>query len=166
MCAAVDCQDEGKFNRNRSLRLFGNEHILRVVVSGPQAYSTSFTFLLTQAPTTTRPSPPEEEAFPVDFAPPYKSGAEPEHDLTAVFPTMDLETPSAIPTSGQCLDHLKLLEAFHVLREDVTTTDGLYGIHDAFLDDVYPTKGLDEKEAQLRFWLREKRWAIFVANAE
>lgn len=105
-------------------------------------------------PSATHPSPPD------------KSRAGPEHDLTAAFPTMDLETPSAIPTSGQCLDHLKLLEAFHVLREDVATTDGLYGIHDRFVDDVYPSKGLDEKEAQLLFRLREKRWAIFVANAE
>ncbi|KAI4284227.1 MAG: hypothetical protein L6R38_001558 [Xanthoria sp. 2 TBL-2021] len=79
---------------------------------------------------------------------------------------MKLATSSTIPTSGQCREHLKLLEALHLLREDVATTDGLYGIYDRFVDDVYPGKELDEKRAQLLLKLREKRWAIYVTNAE
>ncbi|KAL8647478.1 MAG: hypothetical protein Q9226_006410 [Calogaya cf. arnoldii] len=79
---------------------------------------------------------------------------------------MDFPTSSNIPTPDQCIAHLKLLEAFHGLREHVATTDGLYGIYDRFVDDVYPSNGVDERKAQLLLKLREKRWAIYVTNAE
>ncbi|KAL8728310.1 MAG: hypothetical protein Q9181_005384, partial [Wetmoreana brouardii] len=76
----------------------------------------------------------------------------------------DYETP-AKPTPDQCLTHLKLLEAFHQLREDVATTDGLYGIHDNFVDAILPAEESRTERAQLLLKFREKRWAIYVTQA-
>jgi hypothetical protein len=74
-------------------------------------------------------------------------------------------------TPDQCIAHLKLLEAFNQLREDVGNTDHLFGIESP------PSTGKVEKSektplvhgvdlnalAQVR--VREKRWAVFVARA-
>ncbi|KAL8698090.1 MAG: hypothetical protein Q9201_006762 [Fulgogasparrea decipioides] len=105
---------------------------------------------------------------PVEELPPYSAHpAQPCNvapDLTAAFSELHLLGNPAKPTPDQCLDHLKLLEAFHQLREDVATTDGLYGIHDSFVDAIIPTEEETER-AQLLLKLREKRWAIYVTKA-
>lgn len=123
------------------------------------------------------PSVPEQEVLQSDATPPATSEPGLEHDPTAE-PTAEFSpmlanssatsvtTLSVPPTPDQCLAHLKLLEAFHRLRENIATTDGLYGIHDHFVDDIYPGAGFDKERAQLLLQLREKRWAIHVTNAE
>jgi hypothetical protein len=81
-------------------------------------------------------------------------------DTTAAFSRLKLED-SDKPTTDQCIAHLKLLEAFHQLREDIATNDGLFGLRDGFVP-----QGLDEQQrAETLLKIREKRWAIYVAKA-
>lgn len=82
-------------------------------------------------------------------------------DVTAAFSNLNLSEASTKPTPSQCLAHLKLLEAFHQLREDVATTDGLYGIR----DDFVPSDVTKEQRVDILAKIREKRWAIYVTNA-
>ncbi|KAL8885874.1 MAG: hypothetical protein Q9215_006326 [Flavoplaca cf. flavocitrina] len=123
------------------------------------------------------PSVPEQEVLQSDATPPATPEPGSEHDPTADpitefspmlanLSAMSLATLTVPPSSDQCLAHLKLLEAFHRLRENIATTNGLYGIHDHFVKDVYPDEGSDKERAQLLLQLREKRWAIYVTNAE
>ena len=89
-------------------------------------------------------SPPQVEAPP---------------DITAAFANLDLNEPpgpSPTPTPTQCLAHLKLLEALHSLREDISQHDGLFGIKDDFVD-----ASLTESLAKVR----EKRWQVYVCKA-
>lgn len=79
-------------------------------------------------------------------------------DITANFVKLNLESKSTKPTVDQCIAHLKLLEAFHQLREDIATTDGLFGIQDELA-----TKVIRQDEALAK--VREKRWAVYVARA-
>ena len=81
-------------------------------------------------------------------------------DITAAFANLRLGS-SGKPTSDQCIAHLKLLEAFHQLREDVATQDGLFGIQ----DDFVPSTLDDRQRANLLAKIREKRWAVYVAKA-
>ncbi|KAL8916880.1 MAG: hypothetical protein Q9172_006073 [Xanthocarpia lactea] len=104
---------------------------------------------------------------PPDYVPPpYTTGLGPKQDPTAAFAHLNLTVSSEKPTPDQCLAHLKLLEAFHCLREDIATSDGLYGIYDHFVNEVHPSEGFDDKRAQLLLKLREKRWAVYVTKAQ
>ena len=95
-----------------------------------------------------------------DLPPSYSSSPP---DITAVFSNLRLGPSISIPTADECIAHLKLLEAFSQLREDVGTTDGLYGIRDDFIE---PSAFQTEKEClELLAAMREKRWAIYVTNA-
>ena len=81
-------------------------------------------------------------------------------DITAAFSNLKLEDTDK-PTPDQCIAHLKLLEAFHQLRCNVATNDGLFGIRDEFVP-----KGQNEQQhAETLLKIREKRWAIYVAKA-
>ena len=79
-------------------------------------------------------------------------------DITSNFAKLNLDSRSTTPTVDQCIAHLKLLEAFHQLREDVATTDGLFGI-----SDKLATASSKPEEALAK--VREKRWAVYVARA-
>lgn len=81
-------------------------------------------------------------------------------DITAAFSKLSLQASSK-PTVDQCIAHLKLLEAFHHLREDVALNDGLFGLQDAFV----PSTGDERQRAGLLTKIREKRWAVYVAKA-
>ena len=81
-------------------------------------------------------------------------------DITAAFANLNLEDTDK-PTPGRCIAHLKLLEAFHQLRCDVATNDGLFGIKDEFA----PPGLSEQKHAETLLKIREKRWAIYVAKA-
>ena len=81
-------------------------------------------------------------------------------DITAAFSNLNLDA-SRTPTTGQCIAHLKLLEAFHQLREDIALKDGLFGICDNFAD----MKVTAQEKAELLVKIREKRWAVYVARA-
>ncbi len=97
-----------------------------------------------------------------DFRPPYEPPTEtPIEDLNAAFASLHLsEYPAALPTTDECLAHLKLLSAFQVLKEDVGYTDGLFGLWDARCEKV------DEKDREKALAsLHEKRWALYVTRA-
>ena len=85
-------------------------------------------------------------------------------DITSGFASLNLSSrPSrnAIPTEEACIAHLKLLEALSTLRENISRQDGLYGIYDRFVPEKAPT----EYKIQNQSKIREKRWAVYVANA-
>ena len=90
--------------------------------------------------------------------PPYS-----EHpaELTSAFSALDLEKTSIRPSTSQCLVHLKLLEAFSRLREEIGTQNGLYGISDSLVQTCLT----ELPKAELSAKLREKRWATYVTNA-
>lgn len=85
-------------------------------------------------------------------------GPSPE-ELSAAFTNLSIaSTPVAFPQPEHCLAHLKLLSAFHALKEDVGYTDGLFNLYDAKCDLV---DNRDETLAKMR----EKRWALYIARA-
>ncbi len=77
-------------------------------------------------------------------------------ELARDLANLKLDDHADTPTVDQCIAHLKLLEAFSRLREDIGYQSGLFGIHD-------PDKPLPD--AQTAAFLREKRWAVYVARA-
>lgn len=94
-----------------------------------------------------------------DIAPPtYDASAS---NLTAAFANLDLKVARIEPTKDRCIAHLKLLEALHQLREDIATTDGLFGIKDSFVPAHLPQR----EQAAVLLKIREKRWAVYVAKA-
>ena len=100
-------------------------------------------------------------------APPPKASPPPEYtedagpDITASFAQLNLSQSSEAPSSDECIAHLKLLEAFSQLREDIGCCDGLYGLSNSLVaEDTEP-----ELKSQLFAKMREKRWAIYVTIA-
>lgn len=88
-------------------------------------------------------------------------------DITAAFSNLRL-SPADVPTPDHCIAHLKLLEAFHQLREDTATHDGLFGIHDSFVPDAERNSNNAERNsngAGMITMIRDKRWAIYVSKA-
>lgn len=82
-------------------------------------------------------------------------------DLTAAFSNLNLSAAADEPTKDRCIAHLKLIEAFHQLREDIATTDGLFGIKDSWV----PAELSQQAQAAVLLKIREKRWAVYVAKA-
>ena len=82
-------------------------------------------------------------------------------NLASAFSGPGPNASFSVPTPNECLAHLKLLEAFFLLREDISTTDGLYGIR----DDFVPSIATKEQNEYILAKIREKRWAIYVTNA-
>ena len=80
-------------------------------------------------------------------------------DLTAAFGQLQLEV-GAKPSADLCLAHLKLLEAFYVLRDEISQKDGLFGIR----DETVSSKDERQKKEQV-LKIREKRWAVYVTKA-
>ena len=87
----------------------------------------------------------------------------PPPDITASFSKLKLggNNSSTKPTVDECIAHLKLLEAFSQLREDIGSTDGLFGIH----DDFVPANATEQQRTEMLIRIREKRWAIYVTRA-
>lgn len=80
-------------------------------------------------------------------------------ELNSAFSDLNISPISPpFPEPGHCLVHLKLLSAFHGLKEEVGFSDGLFGIQDSSSE-----KTEDRKEALAA--LREKRWSLYVARA-
>jgi hypothetical protein len=88
------------------------------------------------------------------------SYAENPPDITAAFANLNLNTATDKPTVDECIAHLKLLEAFSQLREDVGTKNGLYGIRDEFVASM-----ARDRQTEVLAKMREKRWAIYVTKA-
>lgn len=82
-------------------------------------------------------------------------------DLSAAFSSLNIpDVPPALPTPDHCLAHLKLLNSFHALKEDIGYTDGLFGLWDERCEVL---EGKERDEALAR--TREKRWALYIARA-
>jgi len=85
-------------------------------------------------------------------------------DLSVRLDNLNLDTAAEVPTPDQCIAHLKLLEAFQQLREDVANQEGLFGIAGPPNDrELTRNTPLQQDDARLR--VREKRWAVYVARA-
>jgi hypothetical protein len=81
-----------------------------------------------------------------------------EQDIAIDLANLNLSSTDS-PTVGQCIAHLKLLEAFHALRQAVSKTEGLFGIH----NELASIRTGRYKEELLKIF--EKRWAIYVTRA-
>jgi hypothetical protein len=71
-------------------------------------------------------------------------------------------------SADQCIAHLKLLEAFNQLREDVGQTENLFGIASpAFKEEETTNSRQHAQSPQALAHVRvcEKRWAVFVTRA-
>ena len=83
-------------------------------------------------------------------------------NISAAFSTLNLSAnKNDFPSEDECIAHLKLLEAFYYLKEDVVSKDGLFGIR----DDAIPDGTSIETAGDILSRKREKRWAIFVVKA-
>lgn len=81
-------------------------------------------------------------------------------DINAGFSTLNLNTKKTRRITDLSA-HLRLLESFHQLREDIALHDGLFGIWDSFVPSTRP----EREQAEILLKIREKRWAIYVAKA-
>ena len=109
----------------------------------------------------TKPVQKPKTASSRDASPP--SYGVPPPDITAAFSNLKLDDESSPrPTVEQCIAHLKLLEAFHQLREDIGARDGLFEIWDDF---VPPELTEARQRTEILARIREKRWAIYVTRA-
>lgn len=101
------------------------------------------------------------EKTPALTGPPTYSQNAPDSDIvnaTATLANLKLAN-DVVPSIDQCIAHLRLLEAFYNLREDVSTQDGLFGLKDSMA-------GIDSsRDESALFRIREKRWAVYVARA-
>lgn len=107
--------------------------------------------------------------------PPNDAGIDLPPDFTSRLESLTLD-PMRLkdtPTPDECIVHLKLLEAFFHLRQDIETSEGLFGITSPVQTEK---KGSDEKaetekegldpETELKLkQVREKRWAVYVSRA-
>lgn len=101
-------------------------------------------------------------------APAYEEESQhdqPALDITTAFNNLRLEdssrTPGALPTPDQCIAHLKVLEAFHQLKENISYTDGLFGLEDFSIPTSFAASDIQE----LKDRLAQKRWAVYLARA-
>lgn len=78
-------------------------------------------------------------------------------ELSGRLAKLSLKETTPFPTADQCIAHLKLLEAFQKLREQVASDDGLFAIT--------PPSGDQAADTKMQALIREKRWAVFVARA-
>lgn len=90
--------------------------------------------------------------------------------LNAGFKNLKIAAfPQAFPDADLCLAHLKLLEAFHSLKEEVGYTDGAFDLWDTRAPGSEESVAGDETATKVRkealSKIREKRWALYVARA-
>ncbi|KAK1075341.1 hypothetical protein LTR74_000303 [Friedmanniomyces endolithicus] len=106
------------------------------------------------------PSPPPS------YAPPgYDEGniLDPP-DITAGFSNLSLDQKNQddFPSSEEVIAHLKLLECFYRLRQQIGSTDGLFGINNSVVTSHESEGAL---AAELLAKVAERRWAVYLARA-
>jgi len=67
------------------------------------------------------------------------------------------EPSSFLPTTDQCIIHLKLLACFHKLNVEVSGRDNLFGYPDVVVTN--------EETKKHQAGIREKRWEVYVVRA-
>lgn len=78
---------------------------------------------------------------------------------------------SGFPSPETCVAHLKLLETFYALKDEIAYTDGLFGLWDCrahgtpeFVEEANNKEVTDVHLKSLAA-IREKRWVLYVARA-
>jgi hypothetical protein len=129
---------------------------------------------------------PANEAPPPTYtataSPQYTATANPQYTATANSQGPSLEeinasfsnlrigdAPKNFPDTDLCLAHLKLLEAFFILKQEVGYTDGAFDIWDSRAPGTDESMANDQMARNARLEalskIREKRWALYVARA-
>jgi hypothetical protein len=119
--------------------------------------------------------PPTSEA-PAGEAPPpsYTPTANPQgpslEEINASFSNLRIgDAPKNFPDTDLCLAHLKLLEAFFIMKQEVGYTDGAFDIWDSRAPGTDESVANDQVARNTRLEalskIREKRWALYVARA-
>jgi hypothetical protein len=119
--------------------------------------------------------PPTSEV-PAGEAPPpsYTVTANPQgpslEEINAGFSNLRIgDAPKNFPDTDLCLAHLKLLEAFFILKQEVGYTDGAFDIWDSRAPGTDESVANDEAARNTRIEalskIREKRWALYVTRA-
>ncbi|KFY69588.1 hypothetical protein V496_00103 [Pseudogymnoascus sp. VKM F-4515 (FW-2607)] len=95
-------------------------------------------------------------------------GAQP--DIAWAFSNLKIkESANGLPTPEETLGHLKLLEAFYALKDEVAYTDGAFGLFDCRAPGTEESVAGDQpatiKRLEALAQIREKRWALYVARA-
>jgi len=108
----------------------------------------------------------ENPSPPPSYAPPgYDEGniLDPP-DITAGFSNLSLNQKNQddFPSSEEVIAHLKLLECFYRLRQQIGSADGLFGINNSVVTSHDP-KG--DQAAELLAKVAERRWAVYLARA-
>ncbi len=79
------------------------------------------------------------------------------------------DSTGLLPNEQTCLAHLKLLEAFYALKDEIAYTDGHLGIYDnrahGTEESVAGNEAATRKRLESLAAIREKRWTLFVARA-
>ncbi len=109
---------------------------------------------------------PDNPSPPPSYAPPgYDEGniLDPP-DITAGFGNLSLDQKSQddFPSSEEVIAHLKLLECFYRLRQQIGSTDGLFGINNSVVTSHAPE---GDQAAELLAKVAERRWAVYLARA-
>jgi len=123
-----------------------------------------------------QPGMPATSETPAGEGPPpsYTATANPQgpslEEINASFSNLRIgDTPRNFPDTDLCLAHLKLLEAFFILKQEVGYTDGAFDIWDSRAPGTDESVANDEKAKNMRMEalskIREKRWALYVAKA-
>lgn len=108
----------------------------------------------------------ESQLPPPDYA---ERGDVPPPDYTAGFASLSIsDEPSLdIPQVNETIAHLKTLECFYRLKQNIASTDGIFDIHNVKIVDIARTSSLENVDGASEFLprLAEKRWAIYVSRA-
>lgn len=101
--------------------------------------------------------------------PAYTQNAESAEDLRAQVAALsvnELASPSPKPNVSQAICHLKLLFAFQTHRNKISSTKGLFDIHDVVPEDT-PTgeDSISQAKLLLRSKIPEKRWSVYITRA-
>jgi hypothetical protein len=105
--------------------------------------------------------PPASKEAPPSYAAEDPVNEPTPAELNSAFANLNLpDVPPEFPAPDHCLAHLKLINVFHALKEDIGYTDGLFGLWDAKCE-VYDGKDREKLLARTR----EKRWALYIARA-
>ncbi|KAK9386020.1 hypothetical protein V1515DRAFT_581325 [Lipomyces mesembrius] len=75
---------------------------------------------------------------------------------------LNLAQPTAQqpPSIDQCIAHLKMLTALANLREDISTSESLFGLSDSLAEKL-----TDHDKQEVLPKIREKRWQVYVSRA-